>query len=91
MAEPYMLPPKLDLPAASPLAAALKSRMNEDLVLDASDVTQVGALCIQVIAAASRSLAAAGHGLTLTNMSDKALGQLANLGFTPESLAEGTA
>lgn len=88
MAETYSLPPKLDLPAAGPLAADLQAKLENDLVLDASDVTLVGALCIQVIASAALSFAAAGKRLSLTNTSDRVIDQLHHLGFTPESLVE---
>jgi chemotaxis protein CheX len=88
MAETYSLPPKLDLPAAGPLAAELQAKLDNDLVLDASAVTQIGALCIQVIASASISFAAAGKHLSLANASDRVIDQLHHLGFTPESLVE---
>lgn len=88
MAEIYRLPPKLDLPAAAPLAGELRDRLSSDLTLDASDVGQIGALCAQVIASAALAGAAAGHRLSLTNMSDKIVEQLGHLGLTPETLVE---
>lgn len=91
MAETYSLPPKLDLPAAGPLTADLLARMSADLTLDAAQVTQIGALCTQVIASAAVSFAAAGHSLTLINTTDRVIEQLRNLGFTPETLAEAPA
>jgi chemotaxis protein CheX len=86
MSEPYTLPPKLDLSAASGLAADLKTRCTADLTLDASDVTQVGALGVQIIASAARTAHAAGHKVQITQLTDKAVEQLSHLGFTPESL-----
>ena len=91
MAETYSLPPKLDLPAAGPLTTDLLARMSSDLTLDAAEVTQIGALCSQVIASAAVSFQAAGHSLTLTNVTDRVLDQLRNLGFTPETLVEAPA
>ena len=88
MAEPYLLPRKLDLPAAAPLASDLKERLGADLTLDAGEVAQIGALCTQVIAATAISLNAGGHSLRLVNASDRLVEQLQNLGFSPESLAE---
>ncbi|WP_136635679.1 STAS domain-containing protein [Pseudooceanicola onchidii] len=88
MAETYKLPPKLDLPAAAPLAAELRARLTDDLTLDAGEVTQIGALCTQVIASAALSFAAADHQLTIVNTTDRVIDQLRNLGFTPESLSE---
>ncbi|WP_407493461.1 STAS domain-containing protein [Pseudooceanicola sp. MF1-13] len=86
MSEPYTLPPKLDLSAASGLAADLRTRCTADLTLDATNVTQVGALGVQIIASAARSAQAAGHKVQLIHLSDKALEQLSHLGFTPETL-----
>jgi len=91
MADPYRLPSKLDLPAAASLAADLQAHLDADLILDAAGVTQIGALCVQVIGSAAISLASAGHRLTIVNMPDRAVEQLSNLGFTPETLAEAAA
>lgn len=88
MSKIYALPPKLDLPAAAPLAQELLSRLDDDLTLDAAQVNLVGALCTQVIVSAGISLRAAGHHMKVINMTDKALEQLSHLGFTPESLME---
>lgn len=88
MAETYRLPPKLDLPAATPLAAELRARLDADLTLDAQEVVQIGALCAQVIASAAISFATSGHNLSITQVPDRILDQLGNLGFTPESLTE---
>ncbi|WP_370272309.1 STAS domain-containing protein [Pseudooceanicola nitratireducens] len=90
MAEPYKLPPTLDLSAATALATDLKDRLDGDLTLDASDVTQFGALGAQVVASAALSLSAAGHRLSLVQTSDRVLEQLSHLGFTPETLTEAT-
>lgn len=88
MADPIALPSKLDLPAAAPLMSQLANHLDHDLTLDASGVTQIGALCTQVIGSAALTLAAAGHRLTITNMPDRVVDQLRHLGFTPESLCE---
>ncbi|MBY5974105.1 STAS domain-containing protein [Pseudooceanicola marinus] len=89
MTEPLVLQPKLDLPAAAPLAEALRGRLDGDVVLDGSQVTQVGALCLQVMLSAATSLRSKGHAMSLTNLSDKVVEQLAQMGFSPETLAEG--
>ena len=89
MTEPLVLQQKLDLPAAAPLAEELKSRLGGDVVLDASEVTQIGALCLQVMLAAATSLKGAGHSLSLTNVNDRVVEQLAQMGFSPETVAEG--
>ncbi|WP_010141372.1 STAS domain-containing protein [Oceanicola sp. S124] len=89
MTEPLVLQPKLDLPAAAPLADALKARLDGDLTVDGKDVTQLGALCLQVLLAAAISLKSRGHRMTLTHFSDKVVKQMAQMGFSPETLAEG--
>ncbi|QPM89588.1 STAS domain-containing protein [Pseudooceanicola algae] len=89
MTEPLVLQPKLDLPAAAPLAEELKTRMTGDVQLDAKDVTQIGSLCLQVILAAATSLKAGGHSLSLTNVNDRVVEQLAQMGFSPETVSEG--
>lgn len=91
MTEPLILHPKLDLPAAAPLAEELKARLDTDVVLDGGKVTHLGALCLQVILSAATSLRRKGHAMTLTNFSDKVVEQMAQMGFTPETLAEGQA
>jgi chemotaxis protein CheX len=88
MGERYLLPARLDLSASTALASDLTGRLDADLTLDAAEVTQIGALCTQVIAAAAISLRENGHSLTLVNAPDRVVDQLGNLGFTPESLAE---
>ncbi len=89
MTEPLILQPKLDLPAAAPLAEELKSRLGGPVVIDAGQVTHIGALCLQVLLSAAKSLKAAGHGMSITNASDKVVEQLAQMGFSPETVAEG--
>lgn len=89
MTEPLILQPKLDLPAAAPLAEELKTRLGGSVVVDAGQVTQIGALCLQVLLAAATSLKAAGHGMSITNANDKVVEQLAQMGFSPETVAEG--
>lgn len=88
MANIYRLPPKLDLAAASPLAMDLGARLDDDLVLDAADVTQIGALCAQVISSAGLSFRAAEHRLTMINATDRVIEQLGHLGLTPETVVE---
>lgn len=91
MTEPLVLQPKLDLPAAAPLAEELKARLDGDLVIDGKEVTQLGALCLQVLLAAAISLKGNGHKMTMTHFSDKVVEQMAQMGFSPETLAEGRA
>ncbi|MBT9383256.1 STAS domain-containing protein [Pseudooceanicola sp. CBS1P-1] len=89
MTAPLVLPPKLDLPAAGPLAEALRARLDGDLEVDAGEVTHLGALCLQVLLSAATSLRAGGHAMTIRHASDRLLEQMSQMGFTPETLAEG--
>lgn len=60
MADAVRLPSRLDLAAASPLAHTLRGCLSADggaLNLDASAVTQLGGLCLQVLLAAAAECA----------------------------------
>lgn len=89
MAEPLALEPRLDLSAAPALHATLLTLAQDDIVLDAADVTHLGALCTQILMAAAQAVNAAGHRFKLVNVSDRVLEQLDVMGLTPESVAEG--
>lgn len=89
MNKPIVLQPKLDLPAAGPLTKSILDLGDGDIVLDAKDVSQIGALCIQVMLAAATSAKKAGHALSLINANDRILEQISYFGLTPESIAEG--
>lgn len=60
------LSPRLDLPAAVPLAQALCAHAGADLRLDAGAVTHLGALGIQVLAAAAIGWRDSGHALCIS-------------------------
>lgn len=77
---------KLDLRAASTLKEGILVNRGHDLNLDATDVTQMGALCLQVIRSAAKTWAQDGHTLTLTNPSIECAEQLHLLGFTSETI-----
>ncbi|SIS74024.1 STAS domain-containing protein [Phaeovulum vinaykumarii] len=55
------LPNRLDLPAARPLADALRANSGEDMQVDASTVAHIGGLCLQLLLSAAASARAAGH------------------------------
>ena len=84
--ERLILPARLDLAAATPLAVALEERAGHDLTLDAGEVGHIGAMGLQLLRAAAQSWAAAGHRLELVNLTAEAADQLALLGFTGESV-----
>jgi anti-anti-sigma regulatory factor len=62
--------------------------LSGEVLLDAEDVIHFGALCTQTIMAASVAAKEAGGKIKLTNVNDKATGQLGLMGLSPESLTE---
>lgn len=89
MADTLVLKAKLDLSAAPDLHAQLLPLCEADLVLDACDVTHMGALCTQIMIAAGRKVHSGGHRLKMINASDRVLGQLAAMGLSPEQVTGG--
>ena len=94
-AETLVLPAVLDLKAAAPLKATFLEHRGEDVMIDASGVQRLGALCLQVLLAARRAWSEDGHelrfeprsdafadALTLFGATDRFAGQSA-LGETP--------
>jgi len=80
------LPARLDLSAAGPLAAELRTRLGTDLALDAGKTTHLGTPGLQVLLAARRSWTASGHRLVLENVGDDLAAQLAVFGLAPDDL-----
>ena len=60
MSDPIVLPSKLDLPAAVPLLNDLRA-CDGDIVLDAKDLSHLGALCLQVLISGAKTARDAGH------------------------------
>lgn len=60
----------LDLNAAGSLHSKLMAARGSDLVIDASSVERVGALCIQVLMSAAKTWEEEKHSLTFSQMSD---------------------
>ncbi len=90
MAEPLAPEGKLDVTAAHALHADLVARLGQDIVIDFANVTQIGALCLQACLASAREAHSANTCFDVINVSDPVLIQLSSMGFTPETLAEGT-
>ncbi|UOA27257.1 STAS domain-containing protein [Pseudosulfitobacter sp. DSM 107133] len=86
MADPIVLPPRLDLSSVPDVLSALKSAPDtEPLVLDAGNVIHFGALGLQMVIALTKSM---GDRVQLTNVTDKGLEQLHWMGMTPEKITE---
>jgi chemotaxis protein CheX len=60
----------LDLNAAGSLHSKLMAARGSDLVIDASAVERVGALCLQVLMSAAKTWEEEKHSLTYSQMSD---------------------
>ena len=84
------LAPRLDLPAARPLAEALKARSGTDVVIDAGAVTHLGGLCLQVLVAAALAWREAGRSLTFAALSEDFTEALSVFGLTQEALVSET-
>lgn len=89
MSDAIPLVPRLDLAAASALHEQLLAVSGQDVTLDASEVSYFGSICVQVLLVAARTAKEAGHALTLTNVTERAQGQLAAMGLTPKMIEEG--
>lgn len=74
------LPPVLDLQAAEPLRAELMALRGRPVTLDASQVTRLGGLCLQVLMSARKMWAEDGHSLTVEQPSSGFSEQLAAFG-----------
>mmetsp|Transcript_29630 Transcript_29630/g.58586 ORF Transcript_29630/g.58586 Transcript_29630/m.58586 type:complete len:93 (+) Transcript_29630:89-367(+) len=90
MAEPIVLPARLDLAAVATLAQDMADHVpGGRIVLDGSAVTHFGALCAQSVISAARTVRDAGGSLEIRGLSDRAVQHLDAMGLTPEMLAEG--
>ncbi|KEO60300.1 STAS domain-containing protein [Thioclava indica] len=80
------LPAKLDLSTVEAFCDAIRARKGGDLVLDAGDVTLLGGLGLQVLAAAAADWRQAGHSLSITPRSESFDNALTHLGVTLNDL-----
>ncbi|WBU58166.1 STAS domain-containing protein [Paracoccus sediminicola] len=87
MTDALTLPERLDLTAAKPLARDLAA-MTGAIRLDASGVTHLGGLCLQVLLGAARGCRASGRGFSITDRSPDFDAALALFGVDLELLAE---
>ncbi|MEE4189786.1 MAG: STAS domain-containing protein [Roseobacter sp.] len=89
MADPVLMPTKLDVAAASELATTLRGRNEPETVIDMADVKLFGALCAQVILSAAKSAESQNRTLSIVNVSDRVAEQMRLMGMTPETIARG--
>lgn len=81
------LPAKMNTAAAEQLVADLRS-VDGNFVLDATETTYVGALCMQALVAASRHAATTGASFEITGVSEAVEQQFAVMGVSPKNLME---
>lgn len=89
MSDPLTLPARLDLSAVTQLVTDLRA-MEGDIRVDASEVSHLGALCLQALIAASRQAHANGHIFEISGASEKVVGQMQFMGLAPQQLMEGS-
>ena len=88
MAEVVTLTGKLDLTAAAGLHSELGALKGHDVVLDLRDVTQLGAVCLQVLIAAIKTARESGTTFRVTSPSDRVSANLAAMGTPAATLTE---
>lgn len=81
---------RLDLPAAKPLSEAIRAEAGKDLELDASAVTHLGGLCLQVLIATATAWRAAGKALTIAAPSEDFTAALSVFGLSEQALVSET-
>lgn len=92
MVEAYRLAPRLDMSASQQLVSHLLSKPSgAATVLDASDVTHMGALCAQALMAAGLRNHRAGGSLEIINADERIEVQLGSMGLTLNGMMEGQA
>ncbi|MBE3639084.1 STAS domain-containing protein [Mangrovicoccus algicola] len=81
MTREIALPARIDHPAVEALYAEVKEARGEDLALDASQVSHLGASGLQLLIAAANSWTRDGHILSLRDPSEKFSEHLQMLGL----------
>lgn len=80
------LPEVLDLPAASRLHEQVLALSEKNIAVDATEVSRVGAQCIQVLLSAAQSWRDSGHAFSVNQASEAFAKTLQLLGVTDESV-----
>ncbi|MEM9969150.1 MAG: STAS domain-containing protein [Pseudomonadota bacterium] len=78
---------KLDLAAVAQLHRDLHAVAEHDVVLDLTDVTQIGALCLQSCVAAARRAHVAGTSFKLAGVSPQVAEHITAMGFNSQNFA----
>ncbi len=88
MVKRVALAPKLDTAAAEGLRRSLLDSAKDDIVLDASAVEMIGALCLETLMSAGAIWKQAGRTITLENPSEQLTDDLGRFGLSPDTLLE---
>ena len=75
--------------AASKVHEQLMAMNGQNIQVDLSEVTLMGALCLQICVAAARQAKATDCTFEVVNAPDAVLAQINSMGLTPETIAEG--
>ena len=90
MSEPLKLAARLDLSEAQALSQSLSERdFSASVVVDASDVTHMGAICVQTLISAAREAQSAGGSFEIVNAGERVEDQLSVMGLSVQSIMEG--
>ena len=88
MVKRVALAPKLDTAAAAELRNSLVAAQDDDIVIDASAVEMIGALCVETLMSVSAIWSKAGRSVTIEDPSPQMIADLGILGLTTETLME---
>ncbi|MGB3244666.1 MAG: STAS domain-containing protein [Sulfitobacter sp.] len=86
MAEVVALTGKLDLTSVRGVHAMLLAHNGQDIEVDLSEVSQIGALCLQVLIATANKAAARGTAFSITRATPRVAEQMAAMGRPVETL-----
>ena len=89
MSDVLALPKKIDLDAATELAAELSEKRGKDLTLGGGDVSQLSTPGLQVLLSAAKAWSDDGHQLGLDQPSDALLNQLTAFGLSTAEITTG--
>ena len=83
------LPAVLDIQAADTLRAQFLAARGQDVVVDASNVDRLGALCLQVLLSAQQTWAGEAQTITIDQASDAFVSQWTMFGAPPLATTPG--
>ncbi len=82
------LAPKLETAAAAELRKSLVEAQDHDIVVDASAVEMIGALCVEILMSVAAVWSKHGRSVTIEDASPQMIDDLGILGLTTETLLE---